>query len=209
MVSYCSVSLTNSHLSQLIFLLSMGVLIYWWNLSFNFFLSPYISFPLVSIIIFPPLNSDDGFWTSLLATPSSLGAQASAGSSQTLSEQPYPGSALHPKYTAQRPQGVRQRRMFAIILLFRLKLPPNPTLRWGLNADMLLTCEENSRKSVLLLLLSCFSRVRLCSTPWTAAYQASPSMGFSKQEHWSGLPFPSPMHESGKWKWSRSVVSDS
>ena len=34
--------------------------------------------------------------------------------------------------------------------------------------------------------------------PWTAAYQASPSMGFSRREHWSGLPFPSPMHESGK-----------
>ena len=51
---------------------------------------------------------------------------------------------------------------------------------------------------MLLLLLSHFSRVRLRATPWTAAYQASPSMGFSKQEHWSGLPFPSPMHESGK-----------
>ena len=62
---------------------------------------------------------------------------------------------------------------------------------------------------LLLLLLSCFSRVRLCATPWTAAYQASPSMGFSRQEHWSRLPFLSPMHESGKWKWSRSVVSDS
>ena len=34
-------------------------------------------------------------------------------------------------------------------------------------------------------------------------------MGFSRQEYWSGLPFPSPMHESEKWKWSRSVVSDS
>ena len=42
-----------------------------------------------------------------------------------------------------------------------------------------------------------------------AAYQAPLSLGFSKQEHWSGLPFPSPMHESEKWKWSRSVVSDS
>ena len=62
---------------------------------------------------------------------------------------------------------------------------------------------------LLLLLLSCFSRVRLCATPWIAAYQASLSMGFSRQEHWSGLPFPSPMHESGKWKWSHSVVSDS
>ena len=37
--------------------------------------------------------------------------------------------------------------------------------------------------------LSC---VRLFATPWTVAYQASPSMGFSRQEYWSGLPFPSP-----------------
>ena len=36
-----------------------------------------------------------------------------------------------------------------------------------------------------------------------------PSLGFSRQEHWSGLPFPSPMHESEKWKWSGSAVSDS
>ena len=42
-----------------------------------------------------------------------------------------------------------------------------------------------------------------------AAHQAPPSLGFSRQEHWSGLPFPSPMHESEKGKWSRSVVSDS
>ena len=43
----------------------------------------------------------------------------------------------------------------------------------------------------MLLLLSHFSRVRLLATPWTAAYQAPPSMGFSRQEHWSGLPLPS------------------
>ena len=36
------------------------------------------------------------------------------------------------------------------------------------------------------------SRVRLSATPWTVAYQAPPSMGFSRQEYWSGLPFPSP-----------------
>ena len=36
------------------------------------------------------------------------------------------------------------------------------------------------------------SRVRFFETPWTVAYQASPSMGFSGQEYWSGLPFPSP-----------------
>ena len=36
------------------------------------------------------------------------------------------------------------------------------------------------------------SRVRLFATPWTVAYQAPPSVGFSRQEYWSGLPFPSP-----------------
>ena len=42
-----------------------------------------------------------------------------------------------------------------------------------------------------------------------AAYQAPPSLGFSRQELWSGLPFPSPVRESEKSKWSHSVVSDS
>ena len=45
---------------------------------------------------------------------------------------------------------------------------------------------------VLLLLLSRLSRVRLCATPQTAAHQAPPSMGFSRQEYWSGVPLPSP-----------------
>jgi len=48
------------------------------------------------------------------------------------------------------------------------------------------------------LLLSRFSRVQLCATPKTAAHQAPLSLGFSRQEHWNGLPFPSPMHESEK-----------
>ena len=47
---------------------------------------------------------------------------------------------------------------------------------------------------LLLLLLIHFSRVRICKTP----DRASLSLGFSRQEHWSGLPFPSPMHESEK-----------
>ena len=51
---------------------------------------------------------------------------------------------------------------------------------------------------LLLLLLSCFSCVQLCATPEPAAHQAPPSLGFSRQEHWSGLPSPSPMHESEK-----------
>ena len=50
----------------------------------------------------------------------------------------------------------------------------------------------------MLLLLSHFSRVRLCATPETAAHPAPSSPGLSRQEHWSGLPFPSPMHESEK-----------
>ena len=51
---------------------------------------------------------------------------------------------------------------------------------------------------LLLLLLSRFSHVQLCATPETAAHQAPPSLGFSRQEYWSGLPFPSSMHESEK-----------
>ena len=54
------------------------------------------------------------------------------------------------------------------------------------------------KEPLLLLLLRGFSRVRLCATPQMAAHQAPPSLGFSRQEHWSGLPFPSPMHESEK-----------
>ena len=63
------------------------------------------------------------------------------------------------------------------------------------------------------------SRVRLLATPWTAAYQEPPSMGFSRQEYWSGVPLPSPrippctrngqqrapqeqLLKAGQWKWS-------
>ena len=52
------------------------------------------------------------------------------------------------------------------------------------------------------------SCLTLCN-PWTVAHQAPPPMGFSRQEYKSGLPFPSPMHESEKWNWSHSVVSNS
>ena len=56
----------------------------------------------------------------------------------------------------------------------------------------------NGMLLLLLLLLSRFSCVQLCATPQTASYQAPLSLGFSKQEHWSGLSFPFPMHESEK-----------
>ena len=52
------------------------------------------------------------------------------------------------------------------------------------------------------------SCLTLCD-PIDGSPPGSPSLGFSRQEHWSGLPFPSPMHESEKWKWSYSVVSNS
>ena len=51
---------------------------------------------------------------------------------------------------------------------------------------------------MLLLLLSRFSRVQLCVTPQMAAHHAPLSLGFSRQEHWSGVPFPSPRYNCNK-----------
>ena len=62
--------------------------------------------------------------------------------------------------------------------------------------DQIILSALKLKETQMLLLLSHFSRVQLCETPQMAAHQASPSLGFSRQEHWSGLPFPSPMHES-------------
>jgi len=56
----------------------------------------------------------------------------------------------------------------------------------------------NLSNMLLLLLLSRFSRVRLCATPQTEAHQAPLSLGFSRQEYWSGLPLPSPTNEREK-----------
>ena len=57
--------------------------------------------------------------------------------------------------------------------------------------------------SNLLLLLSRFSCVQLCATPKLAAYQAPLSLGFSRQEYWTGLPFPSLMHACMLSRFSR------
>ena len=59
--------------------------------------------------------------------------------------------------------------------------------RTRVGGHFLLQCMKVKVKSL--------SRVRLYASPWTAAHQAPPSMRFSRREHWSGLPFPSPMHE--------------
>ena len=70
----------------------------------------------------------------------------------------------------------------------RLPCPwSSPGKNTGVPCHFLLQCLK-----VKVKLLSC---VQLFATPWTAAYQAPPSMGFSRQEYWSVLPFPSPTLE--------------
>ena len=60
----------------------------------------------------------------------------------------------------------------------------------------ILLCKHNEYSNKMHLFESqkvkSLSHVRLFTTPWTVVYQAPPSMGFSRQEYWSGLPFPSP-----------------
>src|SRR5574342_179242 len=68
-------------------------------------------------------------------------------------------------------------------------------------------CTPETNTMLVNQLLSRFSRVRPCATPQKAAHQAPLSLGFSRQEHWSGLPFPSPMQESASEV--ASIVSNS
>ena len=64
---------------------------------------------------------------------------------------------------------------------------------WGPNREVpFLSC-------ILASMLSCFSHIQLCVTPWTVAHQASWSVGFSRQEHWSGVPCPPPEDLPDKW----------
>ena len=59
-----------------------------------------------------------------------------------------------------------------------------------------------SASASVLAAKSLQSCLTLCN-PIDGSPPGSPALGFSRQEHWSGLPFPSPMHESEKWKWSQ------
>ena len=61
----------------------------------------------------------------------------------------------------------------------------SPGKNTGVGCHFLLQCMKVKVKSI--------SRVRPSATPWTAAFQAPPSMGFSRQEYWSGVPLPSPI----------------
>ena len=88
---------------------------------------------------------------------------------------------------------------------------PNPGIEpWSpaLQADSLPTESRRKPLHIAAAAKSLQSCPTLCD-PIDGSPPGSPSLGFSRQEHWSGLPFPSPMHESEKWKWSRSVLSDS
>ena len=68
--------------------------------------------------------------------------------------------------------------------------PPwdSPGKKTGVGCHFLLQCMKVKVKSL--------SSVRLLATPWTAAYHAPLSMGFSRQEYWSGVPLPSPILEA-------------
>ena len=62
----------------------------------------------------------------------------------------------------------------------------SPGKNTGVGCHFLLQCMKVKSESEVL------SRVPLLVTPWTAAYQAPPSMGFSRREYWNGVPLPSP-----------------
>ena len=73
------------------------------------------------------------------------------------------------------------------------KITANGDCSHEIKRHLLLGRKVMTNLLLLLLLLSRFSHVRLLVTPWTAAHQAPLSMGFSRQEYWSGVPLPSPM----------------
>ena len=77
-----------------------------------------------------------------------------------------------------------------------LSLACSPGKNTGVCCHFLFQCMKVKVKSL--------SHVRLLETPWTVAYQAPPSMGFSRQEYWSGVPLPSLLSEaSNTWRWCK------
>ena len=95
-----------------------------------------------------------------------------------------PGSSVH---------GVLQARILEWIAISSGGSSPPRDRNWvSCIAGRLFTIWATGKTcSISLLLLLChFSHVRLSVTPWTVAYQAPLSMGFSRQEYWNGLPFP-------------------
>ena len=73
---------------------------------------------------------------------------------------------------------------------------PVPGIHQARTLEWVAICFSNAWKWKVKV--KSLSRVWLLATPWTAAYQVPPSMGFSRQEYWSGVPLPSP-YECVKW----------
>ena len=64
-------------------------------------------------------------------------------------------------------------------------------LRYADNTTLMAGSEEELKSPLIKVKVNSLSRVRASATPWTAAFQAPPSMGFSRQEYWSGVSLPS------------------
>ena len=86
--------------------------------------------------------------------------------------------------------------------------PPGSPVPWILQARTLeWVAVSFSNAGKWKVKVKSLSRVRLLVTPWTAAYQAPPSMGFSRQEYWSGVPFPSPRVLGLQYLWQALRLS--
>ena len=96
--------------------------------------------------------------------------------------------------------------LFVFLLIYHIDIETKSPVQIHLHLQVLVWSQScvfypwlllmNTYIATWMLLPSRFRNVRLCATLWTVAHQAPLSLGFSRQEHWSGLPFPSPMHES-------------
>ena len=99
-------------------------------------------------------------------------------------------------------QGINKNSVPSIQFHYETKIGPKNSLFFFLMPKHLMGKEtmQDSDDRMLPLLLSHFSHVRLLATPWTAAHQAPPSMGFFRQEYWSGVPLSSPDDRINKFK---------
>ena len=75
---------------------------------------------------------------------------------------------------------------------------PVPVILQARTLEWVAISFSNARKSKVKV--KSLSRSRLLANPWAAAHQAPPSMGFSRQEYWSGVPSPSPAYSTTHWK---------
>ena len=109
--------------------------------------------------------------------------------------------------------------MFATPKAYPIPFPPHPPNSDNVGLRQSLRQSLTLKTKILKILMwnkwrakvKSFNHVWLFATPWTVAYQGPPSTGFSSQEHWSGLPFPSPgknkiakhliFYIDSLWKW--------